>query len=129
MIAELAWIAEIGDLPAIQVVLGHAFLGETLEFIGVAGGLRAEQAVASDFLGLAAVVDFVKLMPAAELARQTVPQQLEQLDAFLGLVAARNESARYPWFRSLLILLLGNAFALCTAATETNPERAYHGDP
>src|ERR1700720_1469524 len=89
VIAELAWIAEIGDLPAIQVILGHAPLGEPLEFIGIARGLRAEQAVAPDFLGRAAVVDFVKLVPAAELARQTVPQQLEQLDAFFGLVPVR----------------------------------------
>src|SRR5882762_7723637 len=89
MIAELAWIAEIGDLPAIQIILGHALLGESLEFIGIAGGLCAEQAVAPDLFGRPAVVDFVKLVPAAELARQTVPQQLEQLDAFLGLVAVR----------------------------------------
>ena len=68
MIAELAWIAEIGDLPAIQIVLGHALLGESLEFIGIAGGLCAEQAVAPDLFGRPTVVDFVKLVPAAELA-------------------------------------------------------------
>src|ERR1700736_4479782 len=89
VIAELAWIAEIGDLPAIQVVLGHALLGEALEFVGIAGGLCAEQAVAPDRLGRAAVVDFVKLVPAAELARQTVPQQLQKLDALFRLVAVR----------------------------------------
>src|SRR6266478_5334353 len=89
VIAEFAWIAEIGDPPAIQVVLGHALLGESLEFIGIARGLCAEQAVAPDLLGRAAVVDFVKLVPAAELARQTVSQQLEQLDALFRLVAVR----------------------------------------
>jgi hypothetical protein len=65
--------------------------------------------------------------------RMLVRPYERRLIAFLGGDAppARNELARYPWFRSLLILrmLLGNAFALCIAATETNPERAYHGDP
>ena len=89
VIAELTWIGQIGHLPAVQVVLGHALLGESLEFIGIAGGLCAEQAVAADLLGRAAVVDFVKLVAAAELARQTVPQQLEQLDALFRLVAVR----------------------------------------
>ena len=89
VIAKLAGIAEIGGLPAIQIVLGHALLGESLEFIGIAGSLCAEQAVAADFLSRTAVVDFVKLVPAAELARQTVPQQFEQLDAFFGLISVR----------------------------------------
>src|SRR6476620_5769548 len=46
VIAELARIAEIGDLPAIQIILGHALLGESFELIGLAGGLCAEQSVA-----------------------------------------------------------------------------------
>jgi hypothetical protein len=41
-IAELAWIAEIGDFPAIQVIFGHALIGGPIEFIGIAGGLCAE---------------------------------------------------------------------------------------
>jgi hypothetical protein len=57
--------------------------------------------------------------------RMLVRPYKRRLIAFLGGDAppARNELARYPWFRSLLILrmLLGNAFALCIAATETNP--------
>ena len=36
VIAELTRIAEIGNSPAIQIVLGHALLGESLEFIGIA---------------------------------------------------------------------------------------------
>src|SRR5215831_19773473 len=87
VIAELARIAEIGDTPAIKAVFGHAFLGKSLEPVGIAGGLSAEQAVAADFLGRAAIVDLVELVPAAEFACHAVPQQLEQLDPLLGLVA------------------------------------------
>jgi hypothetical protein len=87
VIAEFAGIAKIGHLPAIQIIFGHALLGEALELVGITRGLRAEQAVAPDFLGRAAIVDFVKLVPAAELACQTVPQELQQLDAFFRLVA------------------------------------------
>src|SRR5215510_6247424 len=57
VIAQLARIGEVGHLPAVEVVLGHALLGEALEAVGVAAGLRAEQAVAADLLGRAAVVE------------------------------------------------------------------------
>src|SRR5262245_66151404 len=87
VIAELARIGEVGHLPAVEIVFGHAFLGEALEAVGIAGGLRAEQAVAADLLGRAAVVDLVELVPAAELAGHGVPQELEQLHALLSLVA------------------------------------------
>ena len=73
VIAELAGIGEVGHLPAVEVVFGHAFLGEALEAVGIAGRLRAEQAIAADLLGRAAVVDLVELMTAAELARRGNP--------------------------------------------------------
>jgi hypothetical protein len=81
VIAEFAGVTEVRHRPAIKTVLCHALLGEAFEFFGIAGSLCPEQAIAPDFLGRAAVVDFLKLVPAAELAGQTVPQQLEQLDA------------------------------------------------
>src|SRR6516225_3527701 len=87
VIAEFARIAEVGHLPAAEIVLRHALLGEALELVGVAGGLRAEQAIAADFLGRAAVVDLIELVPPAELARQAIPQQLEQLHALFRLVS------------------------------------------
>src|SRR5208282_703476 len=88
VIAELAGIGQIRHLPAVEIVLRHAILGEALEAVGIAGRLRAEQAIAADFFGRAAVVDLVELVPAAEFRRQAVPEQLHQLDALLGLVAA-----------------------------------------
>jgi hypothetical protein len=42
LIAQLARIGEVGHLPAVEVVFRHALLGEALEAVGVAGGLRAE---------------------------------------------------------------------------------------
>ena len=44
VIAQLAGIGEIRHLPAVEVVLRHAFLGEALESVGIARRLRAEQA-------------------------------------------------------------------------------------
>ena len=87
VIAELAGIGEVGHLPAVEIVFGHAFLGEALEAVGIARRLRAEQAIAPDLLGRAAVVDLVELVPAAELGCQAVPEELEQFNALLGLVA------------------------------------------
>src|SRR3954447_10892337 len=89
VIAELARIGQIGHRPAVQVVLGHAFFYESLEAVGISRGLRPEQAVAADFLGRAAVIDFVKLVPPPELAADTVPQELHQLHALLGLITVR----------------------------------------
>src|SRR5215475_2665504 len=87
VIAEFARIAEVGHLPAAEIVLRHALLGEALELVGIAGGLRAEQAIAADFLGRAAVVDLIELVAAAELGGHAVPQELQELHALLGLVA------------------------------------------
>src|SRR5260370_32950920 len=87
MIAQLSGIGEVGHLPAVEVVLRHALLGEALEAVGVAGGLRAEQAVAADLLGRAAVVDLVELVPPAETRREAGPEQVQQLYALLGPVA------------------------------------------
>src|SRR3984957_9821520 len=87
VIAELARMGEIGDLPAVEVVLRHAIFGEALEAIGVAGGLGAEQTVAANLLGRAAVIDLIELVTAAELGSDAVPKKLHQLDALFRLVA------------------------------------------
>src|SRR5579871_759196 len=75
VIAQFAGVGQIRHLPAVEVVFCHAVLSKTFKPVGIAGRLRAEQAVAADFLGRAAIVNFVKLVPAAELAAETVPQQ------------------------------------------------------
>src|ERR1700722_20667660 len=87
MIRELPGVGEVGDAPAVEVVFSHALLSESLELLGIAGSLSPEQTVTSDLLGGASVVDLIKLVPAAELGGQAVPQQLHQLDALLGFVA------------------------------------------
>ena len=72
MIAQLTGIAEVGHFPAVKVVFGHAVLGKALEAVGIAGCLRAEQAVAADFFGRTAIVDLVKFVTTAEFAADTV---------------------------------------------------------
>src|SRR5687768_10204829 len=67
VIAQLAWIGEIRHAPAVEVVLGHALLGESLEPVGVAGRHGAEERIPADFFGRTAVVDLVELVPCAEL--------------------------------------------------------------
>src|SRR5437588_6855311 len=78
--AEPADVDEILHLPSVQIVLGHAALGELLPAIVLAGGERAEQRVAADLLVAAGVVDLVELVPAAELGADRVPQELHELD-------------------------------------------------
>src|SRR5262249_61080753 len=57
VVAQLARIGEVGHRPAVEVVFGYALLGEALEAVGVAGGLRAEQAIAAGLLGRSPVID------------------------------------------------------------------------
>src|ERR1700722_6125304 len=87
MIRELPGVGEVGDAPAVEAVFSHALLSESLELLGIAGSLSPEQAVTSDLLGGASVVDLIKLVPAAELGGQAVPQQLHQLDELLRFEA------------------------------------------
>src|ERR1700722_1208287 len=87
MIRELPGVGEVGDAPAVEVVFSHALLSESLELLGIAGTLSPEQTVTSDLFGGASVIDLIKLVPAAELGGQAVPQELHQLDALLGFVA------------------------------------------
>ena len=75
MIAQFARIAQIRARPAIQIVFGHAFLSKTFEFGRVAGGLRAKQAIAADFLGRTAIVDFIKFVPPAEFTGEAILQE------------------------------------------------------
>src|SRR5262245_40184631 len=76
-------------LPAVDVVLGHAALGELLPAIVLPRGERAEQRVAPDLLVAAGVVDLVELVAAAELCADGVPQELHQLDPLDRLDSAR----------------------------------------
>src|SRR5471032_3091381 len=87
MKAERAGIGEIWDRPAVEIVFGHALLGEALEAGGVARRLGAEQAIAPNLLGRAGIIDLVELVAAAEFGADRVPQQLEQLDPLLGRIA------------------------------------------
>src|SRR6266446_10078078 len=88
--AEPADVDEILHLPPVQIVLGHAALGELLPAIVLAGGERAEERVAPDLLVAAGVVDLVELVPAAELGADRVPQELHDLDPLDGVHAARS---------------------------------------
>src|SRR5262245_1520104 len=63
VVAEFAGVGEVGHPPTVEIVFSHAVFGEPLETIGIAGSLRAEQAVAADLLRRAAIVDLVKLVP------------------------------------------------------------------
>ena len=48
--------------PAVEIIFGHALLGELLETHIGARGHRAEKRITADLLMTAAVVDFVKLV-------------------------------------------------------------------
>src|SRR5437899_12874555 len=71
---------QIGHGPALEIVLGHALLGESLELGGpaaVLGHLPRDQA---NGLGGPRVVALVELVTATELGAHRVPQELHELD-------------------------------------------------
>src|SRR5262245_11680414 len=78
--AEPPDVDQVLRLPAVDVVLGHAALGELLPAIVLPRGQGTEQRVAPDLLVAARVVDLVELVAAAELAADRVPQELHELD-------------------------------------------------
>src|SRR5436309_2098732 len=86
--AEPARVDQVLRLPSVQVVLGHARLGELLPAVVLAGGERAEQRVTPDLLVAARVIDLVQLVAAAELGPDRVPQELHQLHALDRVDAA-----------------------------------------
>src|SRR3954451_6679333 len=67
---------EVGDGPAVQVVLGQAGLGEALHGVGLALRLGGEQQLGADVLVVAGVVALVQLVPSAELGADGVPERL-----------------------------------------------------
>src|SRR5262245_3263715 len=78
--AQAVGVDQVLRLPPVEVVLGHARLGELLPAIVLARGQRPEERVAPDLLVASRVVDLVQLVPASELAPDRVPQELHQLD-------------------------------------------------
>src|SRR5262249_60950064 len=78
--AESVRVGQVLRLPAVDVVLAHAALGELLPAVVLARGEGTEQGVAADLLVAARVVDLVELVPAAELGADRVPQKLHELD-------------------------------------------------
>ena len=67
-------VDEVGDGPAVQVVFGHALLGEAGHGIGQAGLLRGEQEFRPDVFMVSGVVALVEFVPAAELGADRVPE-------------------------------------------------------
>src|SRR5262245_45228525 len=64
---------QVGDGPALQVVLGHTLLGEPPAGLGQAAAMGHLPRQAPDGLGRARVVTLVQLVAATELRAQRVP--------------------------------------------------------
>src|SRR6267378_7759846 len=72
---------QVGYGPAVEIVLGHALLGEAPELLRLAARLGHLQRQDADGLGGTGVVAFVELVPATELGSHGVPEQLHEFDA------------------------------------------------
>src|SRR6266550_3204637 len=83
---DIVRVDEIRYRPAVQVVLGHALLGESLVLRACPRELGDHQRLEADALVIAEVVAFVQLVAAAELGAERIPHQLHHLDAILGAV-------------------------------------------
>src|SRR3954454_20411011 len=67
--------------PALLVIIGETLVGERDHPVIGARAARIEQRLDADVLVVAGVVDFVELVPAAELGPDRIPQELHDLDA------------------------------------------------
>ena len=79
--ADVVRIDQIRHRPAVQIVFGHALLGEAFVFGRLAHHVGHHQSFKADALVIAEVIALVELVPAAELGAHRVPHQLHQLDA------------------------------------------------
>src|SRR5580704_9929963 len=84
---NIVGIDQIGHGPAIQVILGHALLGETLVLGGLSQLIGHHQGFKANAFVVAEVVALVKLVPAAKLSAHGVPHQLHQLHAIERRIA------------------------------------------
>src|SRR5262245_44133331 len=82
-------VDEVSSRPAIEVVFGHARLGELFPAVVLAGSERPEEGVTPDLFVAARIVDLVELVPAGELGADRVPQKLHELDAPHGVDTVR----------------------------------------
>src|SRR5437762_9876418 len=67
--------------PSIEVIVGEAFIDECEALIERASAAREAHGVDADLLVVAGVVSFIQLMTSSEFRANSVPEQLEQLDA------------------------------------------------
>src|SRR5215467_8615232 len=85
--ADVAIGDEVGYFPAIDVILGHALLGEALVALRRPRHVGHEQRLEPDAFVVPEVVPLVELVTSAELGADGVPHQLHQLHAVDGFVA------------------------------------------
>src|SRR4051812_13781732 len=71
--AHIVRIDQIGCGPAVQVVLRHARIRESLPSIILPGGDRSEQRVPADLLMAAGVIHLIEFVPCAEFGANRIP--------------------------------------------------------
>src|SRR6185369_13943817 len=84
---DVVGVDEVGRRPAVEIVLGHAPLGEVAEALGGAAAVGHLPGDEPHGLGGARIISLVELVAAAELRAHRVPQQLHELDACHGVGA------------------------------------------
>src|SRR6185369_17192391 len=87
--ADVVRVDQVGDGPAVEVVLVHRRLGKGLEAVEVPFTLRGPQVGQASDVVAADVVDLVELVASAELGADGVPQHLHDLDPLHRGHAAR----------------------------------------
>src|SRR5271169_2625722 len=70
---DIVGVDEVGHGPAVEVVFGHAAVGEALPALVLARGDGGQQCEAPDFLVAAGVIDLVELVARAEFRADRVP--------------------------------------------------------
>src|SRR5690606_1430774 len=86
---DVVVVDQVRCRPAVEVVFGHALLGEASHGIGLPRLLHGEELFQAHALVVARVVALVEFVAPAEFAADGVPDQLHQLDPFHGVVAVR----------------------------------------
>src|ERR1700758_4663781 len=86
---DVVWVDQIGYDPAVEIVLRHALLSETLVLGGLPEHVRYHQDFEANTLVITKVIPLIEFMPAGKLGPHRVPQQLHELDTVEGTVTIR----------------------------------------
>ena len=104
---DVVRIDEIGNRPAVEVVLSETLVREATIGFRKACGFLCRKYFGTDGFVIAAIVALVEFVAAAELGADGIPEQLHYLDPINGIVAIRATNVSVEVGTDVRILEIG----------------------